>query len=625
MRKLIFILILIIANINSFSQDVVGSRVIAKQSFYLRDRWVDSIRIDTVGLSGDNGSLMTAGAIYKFVSNRIGGGGSNTDSLFGVQDNIATQNRLFDLNGGSRYLEINDRNSLNRWGLYSAANNLTLVQIFDDGVLQSYSENVPGAYFQYQYGASSANSGIDISATGGNAFVGLFAGTTSTHYNNIRLYEDSILIMPFLGQLNVDSLRDGASYSVNKLIGWRDNNGVVGYVTPDYGLTMASALLKVDTFSIATRAALYKVVDSLPSGATYTADLPIRVTGTVISADTSVAYTPSLVTNARLQKIIDSLPTGGGGAWNDITSPTGDQALTFQAGESSTWTDQNTTEDLFTVNSSTGTTNSIFSLNRTGTALAAGNNIMELVSSGANGTGTITSTALRISNTNTGTTSTNVGLNVITSGATNNYAILAQGYIGISTPTVGAFTPTASIEIKDADAGVTSFQVTGTDGQFRLKIREYGSYIETFSSVAQVYNSYSAGRLNLGGYNVGDQLAMFGTYITVKNRFNLAQGSDVASAAGAIALGTGGNSFEITGTDAITLISNATWQNGSIVTLLFTSTATLTDGTANSGTDIGMELAGNTNFVASAGATLTLILSEIGGTQRWREMARSVQ
>lgn len=107
-------------------------------------------------------------------------------------------------------------------------------------------------------------------------------------------------------------------------------------------------------------------------------------------------------------------------------------------------------------------------------------------------------------------------------------------------------------------------------------------------------------------------------------RLRQTQGADVASVAGAIALGTDGNSFEITGTNAITLISNLNWQNGSIITLLFTSTATLTDGTANSGTDIGMELAGNANFVASADDVITLVLSEIGGTQRWREVSRSV-
>jgi hypothetical protein len=101
------------------------------------------------------------------------------------------------------------------------------------------------------------------------------------------------------------------------------------------------------------------------------------------------------------------------------------------------------------------------------------------------------------------------------------------------------------------------------------------------------------------------------------------QGTDVASAAGAIAA-TYGNSFEITGTSAITLISNVNWQNGSVIYLMFTSTATLTDGTANSGTDIGMELIGNTNFVGTADDVVCLILGEIGGVQRWRAVSQAV-
>jgi len=108
------------------------------------------------------------------------------------------------------------------------------------------------------------------------------------------------------------------------------------------------------------------------------------------------------------------------------------------------------------------------------------------------------------------------------------------------------------------------------------------------------------------------------------SRLEKAQGADVASAAGAITLGSDGNSFEITGTSSITAISNINWQNGSEIILLFTSTATLVDGTANSGTDIGFELAGNANFTASAGAIWKGILSEIGGTQRWREVSRTV-
>ena len=111
---------------------------------------------------------------------------------------------------------------------------------------------------------------------------------------------------------------------------------------------------------------------------------------------------------------------------------------------------------------------------------------------------------------------------------------------------------------------------------------------------------------------------------TTGGRIIAVQGADVASAAGAITLGSDGNVFELTGTSAVTLISNIGYQNGAEITLIFTSTASLTDGTANSGTNIGFELAGNVNFTGSAEDLITLVLCEIGGTQRWREKCRSV-
>jgi hypothetical protein len=102
------------------------------------------------------------------------------------------------------------------------------------------------------------------------------------------------------------------------------------------------------------------------------------------------------------------------------------------------------------------------------------------------------------------------------------------------------------------------------------------------------------------------------------------QGADVASVAGAMTLGTDGTSFEITGTNAITLLSNIGRVNGNEVTLMFTSTATLVNGTVTSGTNVQMLLAGGANFSATADDTITLILGEIAGTQVWREKCRSV-
>lgn len=101
------------------------------------------------------------------------------------------------------------------------------------------------------------------------------------------------------------------------------------------------------------------------------------------------------------------------------------------------------------------------------------------------------------------------------------------------------------------------------------------------------------------------------------------QGADVASANNLV-LGTDGDVFEITGTTQINLISNLNWANGSRITLLFTSNPTVKHNQATSTTNITIQLAGAADFVASAGDTLTLVLSEIGGTQAWREVSRAV-
>jgi len=149
---------------------------------------------------------------------------------------------------------------------------------------------------------------------------------------------------------------------------------------------------------------------------------------------------------------------------------------------------------------------------------------------------------------------------------------------------------------------------TTSTSQMAFQVNNAGTLIESFKL---------NGNGSLIASNYGDGTFRSGTPTTLLAsntsgdilEVPLGQGVDVASVAGAITLGGAGNVFEITGTDAITLISNLIWQNGSVVTLLFTSTASLTDGTANSGTNIGMELNSNTNFSATADDTITLVLS----------------
>lgn len=112
-------------------------------------------------------------------------------------------------------------------------------------------------------------------------------------------------------------------------------------------------------------------------------------------------------------------------------------------------------------------------------------------------------------------------------------------------------------------------------------------------------------------------------FFEVAGSMGAQQGADVASANN-LTLGSDGNSFEITGTTQINLIANTGRVNGAIVNLIFTSNPTVKNGQATSGSNITILLAGAADFVASSNDVLTLMLCEVGGTQAWREVCRSV-
>jgi len=106
-------------------------------------------------------------------------------------------------------------------------------------------------------------------------------------------------------------------------------------------------------------------------------------------------------------------------------------------------------------------------------------------------------------------------------------------------------------------------------------------------------------------------------------RFKMNQGIDVASA-NSLELGYDGNVFEITGTTQVNAIYTTGWQNGSVVVLLFTANPTVKHNTAGAtGTGV-MLLLGAGDFSSTSNDSLTLVLSEVGGTQAWREVSRSV-
>jgi len=110
---------------------------------------------------------------------------------------------------------------------------------------------------------------------------------------------------------------------------------------------------------------------------------------------------------------------------------------------------------------------------------------------------------------------------------------------------------------------------------------------------------------------------------TYATRVLQAQGADVASANN-LSLGVDGNTFEITGTTQINLISNTNWQNGSEVTLLLASGITIKHGQATSGSNITISLSGAADLVTTSETSLTLVLSEVGGTQKWRQKGAAI-
>lgn len=263
-----------------------------------------------------------------------------------------------------------------------------------------------------------------------------------------------------------------------------------------------------------------------------------------------------------------------------------------------------------------------------GTQASSANYAFNVANSSAGGA--IGATNAGLGNAISGASTTGTG---IAGSATSGIGISGSVTTGVALTlrTTIAATNTETI-ISRHTKGTDGTAAAGLGGYFSLQIEDDASNDQEVVRLGWVSTSVADGAetadFKISTTNAGsltEKLRVTGNGRTIiTGRLLLTQGADVASAAGAIALGLDGNVFEITGTAAITLISNLNWQNGSEITLVFTSTATLTDGTANSGTDIGMELAGNANFSASADDVLTLVLSEIGGTQRWREKSRSV-
>ncbi len=164
----------------------------------------------------------------------------------------------------------------------------------------------------------------------------------------------------------------------------------------------------------------------------------------------------------------------------------------------------------------------------------------------------------------------------------------------------------------------TTFNVGGVANAVQIAQGTGNFQIGTTSGLSKLTVN---GGAHIGGdSDAGDNNLIVDGSTTSVGRILATQGADVASA-NDITLGAG-NAFEITGAVQMETIIITDWQNGALITLLFTSNPLVKHNTAGGGSVILLSGAGD--FSASAGDTLTLILSEIGGSQAWREVARTV-
>lgn len=209
-------------------------------------------------------------------------------------------------------------------------------------------------------------------------------------------------------------------------------------------------------------------------------------------------------------------------------------------------------------------------------------------------------------------TTTNIGVRIAHPALANT--------ITTSTDSIGLAIPAASVTM-----GNTAATLTNKHGiSVGIATMTSTTNTRTITNSASVYIAGAP----VAGSNVSISNGPFALWVDAgTSRFDgrmlQNQGADVASA-NDLTLGSDGNVFEITGTTQINAITTSGWQNGSRITLLFTANPTVKHNTAGGAGTAVMLLAGAVDFTATAGDTLTLILSEIGGTQAWREAGRAV-
>jgi hypothetical protein len=194
--------------------------------------------------------------------------------------------------------------------------------------------------------------------------------------------------------------------------------------------------------------------------------------------------------------------------------------------------------------------------------------------------------------------------------ASNDSLVVADDLDVADTIATGAMSFTANRgDVPWADWSVTNASADGTAQSLPILID--GQFIATFYAESDGAGSIKNKTVRVVG------LQSYG-------RIQAKQGTDIASATN-IVIPSDGNVFELTGTTKVDLISNLGWQEGSEITLVCNESVTIDNGTATSGTNITMKLAGGSDLSCTAGDVLKLtLLSTTAGGQAWTQSGGSI-
>jgi len=189
-------------------------------------------------------------------------------------------------------------------------------------------------------------------------------------------------------------------------------------------------------------------------------------------------------------------------SWTNFQSAiTGTSPYLLTSGDTYTTTSGNG----LALTSSTVTSGNLVSFTNTGTAAASNTKtVLNVASSGANGTSTQTTYAGQFANTNTGTTSTNVGIYVSATGGTTNRAVWANaatGQMGFYQTIVSGDTRSnvGGIDISSNSTNATTTFTPGRNVAFTINPAANGAGVHAFmttNAVNQAGLFYTSGTWN---------------------------------------------------------------------------------------------------------------------------------